>query len=218
MKSVKTIEAPYVEGIGNLSRTGLEDVMLHKSAKAAVDSVNWPEEYPYAPECSVRIARGDNHLAVMFDVTGKDIRAVEMDDNGRSWEDSCCEIFLSADGKTYFNIEVTCIGSVLIGKGEGRQGRVQLPVDDVATVRRWSSLERKSYDISGGEHHWTVMVLIPFTVMGLDSAHLPDELFGNFYKCGDLTAHPHFVSWNPIDTPSPDFHRPEFFGKISLGK
>ncbi|MCQ2155397.1 MAG: hypothetical protein MJY55_06260 [Bacteroidales bacterium] len=117
MKSVKTIEAPYVEGIENLSWDRLEDTMRHKSAMAAIDSVNWPEAYPYAPECSVRIARGDSHLAVMFDVTGKDLRAVEMSDNGRSWEDSCCEVFLSADGKTYFNIEVTCIGSVLIKKG-----------------------------------------------------------------------------------------------------
>lgn len=60
MDSVKTIEAPYVKGIENLSRAGLEDVMMHKSAMAAIDSVNWPESYPYAPECSMRIARGDN--------------------------------------------------------------------------------------------------------------------------------------------------------------
>lgn len=59
----------------------------------------------------------------MFEVAGKDIRAVEMDDNGRSWEDSCCEVFLSADGKTYFNIEVTCdfhrpefFGKICLGK------------------------------------------------------------------------------------------------------
>ena len=218
MKSVKTIEAPYVEGIENLSWDRLEDTMRHKSAMAAIDSVNWPEAYPYAPECSVRIARGDSHLAVMSDVTGKDLRAVEMSDNGRSWEDSCCEVFLSADGKTYFNIEVTCIGSVLIKKGTERQGRITLPMEEVAKVRRWSSLERKSYDISGGDHHWTIMVLIPFTVIELNPADLPDALFGNFYKCGDLTAHPHFVSWNPIDVPAPDFHRPEFFGKICLGK
>lgn len=218
MKKVKTIKVPYIGGIENLSHAGAEDVMVKKAALASVDSVNWPESYPYAPECSVRVARGDNHLAVMFDVTGKDIRAVEMNDNGRSWEDSCCEIFLSVDGKTYFNIEVTCIGSVLVGEGTRRQGRVQLPAEDVASILRWSSLERKSYDISGGNHHWRVTVLVPFSVIGLNPDVLPDEIYGNFYKCGDLTAHPHFVSWNPVATPSPDFHRPEFFGKICLGK
>ncbi|WP_449033796.1 carbohydrate-binding family 9-like protein, partial [Prevotella sp.] len=24
----------------------------------------------------------------------------------------------------------------------------------------------------------------------------------------------HFLSWNPIDLPAPDFHRPDFFGEI----
>ena len=33
----------------------------------------------------------------------------------------------------------------------------------------------------------------------------------NLYKCGDNLSHPHFLSWQPIDTPQPDFHRPEFF-------
>ena len=37
---------------------------------------------------------------------------------------------------------------------------------------------------------------------------------GNFYKCGDGLPVPHFVSWAPIDTPNPDFHRPEFFDTI----
>ena len=36
----------------------------------------------------------------------------------------------------------------------------------------------------------------------------------NVYKCGDLLPVPHFISWNPITTESPDFHRPEFFGQM----
>ena len=51
----------------------------------------------------------------------------------------------------------------------------------------------------------------------LKTENLPKAVRGNFYKCGDKTAHPHFVSWNPVGTPSPDFHRPEFFGELLLG-
>jgi hypothetical protein len=36
----------------------------------------------------------------------------------------------------------------------------------------------------------------------------------NFYKCGDGTPEPHFVTWNPVGTENPDYHRPEFFGKV----
>jgi hypothetical protein len=53
-------------------------------------------------------------------------------------------------------------------------------------------------------------------LIGLDAGNLPETIRANFYKCGDLTAHPHFLSWNPIDLPKPDFHRPEFFGTLTL--
>jgi hypothetical protein len=36
----------------------------------------------------------------------------------------------------------------------------------------------------------------------------------NFYKCGDKLAEPHFIAWSNIDTPKPDFHRPDFFGQV----
>ena len=29
----------------------------------------------------------------------------------------------------------------------------------------------------------------------------------NCYKCRDLTAKPHYLFWNPVDHPTPDFHR-----------
>ena len=38
----------------------------------------------------------------------------------------------------------------------------------------------------------------------------------NFYKCGDETPIPHFGMWSPVDNETPDFHRPEYFGKFIL--
>ncbi len=38
----------------------------------------------------------------------------------------------------------------------------------------------------------------------------------NFYKCGDRTSHPHWLTWSVIDLPEPDFHRPEFFGTLEF--
>ena len=32
----------------------------------------------------------------------------------------------------------------------------------------------------------------------------------NLYKCGDGLAEPHYLTWQPISTPAPDYHRPEF--------
>jgi hypothetical protein len=34
----------------------------------------------------------------------------------------------------------------------------------------------------------------------------------NFYKCGDKTSHPHWISWAPVD--QLNFHLPRCFGPI----
>ena len=39
------------------------------------------------------------------------------------------------------------------------------------------------------------------------------KLFANFYKCGDLSAKKHYISWNKIDREEPAFHVPEWFGE-----
>jgi hypothetical protein len=38
----------------------------------------------------------------------------------------------------------------------------------------------------------------------------------NFYKCGDDTSKRHYLSWNPVKTAKPDFHRPEYFGILNF--
>ncbi|MBR5570284.1 MAG: hypothetical protein IKW10_05250 [Oscillospiraceae bacterium] len=46
---------------------------------------------------------------------------------------------------------------------------------------------------------------------------LPDVgIRANCYKCGDLTPKPHYLSWNPVTSPNPDFHRPQDFGLMTL--
>ena len=45
--------------------------------------------------------------------------------------------------------------------------------------------------------------------------------FDGFYKGIDLggwISQWHFLSWRPIRTEKPDFHRPEFFGEVTFEK
>ena len=42
-------------------------------------------------------------------------------------------------------------------------------------------------------------------------------LRGNCYKCGDLTDHPHYLSWSAINSETPNFHRSDDFGLFFFG-
>ena len=181
-----------------------------------VECVNWPETFPYAPLCSGRIARTQDALVVDFRVSGLDLRAQNLTDNGRQWEDSCVEVFIKdPEEDTYYNFEINALGKVLACSGADRHGRVARPAEEMEEILRFGQLEGGPLD-EGGIWTWRVGVVIPFELIGVDPENLPDSIRANFYKCGDKTAHPHYLSWSPIDTPKPDFHRPEFFGELLL--
>ena len=64
----------------------------------------------------------------------------------------------------------------------------------------------------GENQEWWLAEVIPFSLIGMDKA--PESLRMNFYKCGDKCSKMHFLSWSEIDLPAPDFHCPDYFGKV----
>lgn len=198
----------------NLKEQVLDSALELKGARFDVQQVNWPADFPYAPMCSGRIARTKDALVVDFRVSGLDLRAQNNEDNGRQWEDSCVEVFIQDPSRAvYYNFEVNPLGKVLACTGPDRNHRVPRPSVEMQQILRFGQRENGPLDQSGVQS-WRVGLVIPFSLIGVDPEHLPNSIRANFYKCGDLTAHPHFLSWAPISTEKPDFHRPDFFGEL----
>ena len=206
----------------DIKNQDLDTALELGGARFRVDCVNWPETFPYAPFCSGRIARTRDALVVDFRVSGLDLRVQNTEDNGRQWEDSCVEVFiLDPKENTYYNFEINALGKVLACRGEDRHNRVARPAEEMKQILRYAQNDSFCHPEEAmptkdlqGLHSWRVGVIIPFKLIGADPENLPKSIRANFYKCGDKTAHPHYLSWSPIDTPKPDFHRPEFFGEL----
>lgn len=143
------------------------------------------------------------------------MRAVNYKDNDPVWQDSCVEFFVQVPGeKEYYNFEFNCIGTALGGKRENRNAAVHLSPECLKSIKRYASAGNKPFQEMEGLFAWNLLVAIPFELIGLDGNNLPEKLYANFYKCADGTSLPHYLSWSPIETEKPDFHRPDFFGEI----
>ena len=143
------------------------------------------------------------------------MRAVSLEANGPVWEDSCVEIFLSVPGKEgYYNFETNCIGTSLAAYRRSKTDADMFGPEQMEQIGTVASLAHEAIDIQKEGQEWSMLKIIPFSLLGL--TEVPAMLKGNFYKCGDCCAQPHFLSWSPIGLPEPNFHCPDYFGEITL--
>lgn len=186
-----------------------------------VNTVNWPETYPYCPKVEVALAHDGKNIFVHYRVTEKSVRAMAGHDNGSVWEDACCELFISpepADG-IYYNIECNCTGTLLLGQGAGREDRTRADQEVMSKIDRWTTLPLKAvFEEKPIDGEWQLALRIPAECLFM---HNITDLSGkkvriNVYKCGDELSTPHFLSLFPIDNPTPNFHLPAFFGEAEF--
>ena len=180
-----------------------------------IDEVNW-KDYPYQPMARFRIAYTKDAVLLNYQVEEDSIRAKYGEDNGSVWTDACVEFFvIPADDGIYYNIESNCIGTVLVGAGKERSGREHAGQEIIDKIQRWSSLGRVPF---GERRHsrWELSLIVPYSVFFKSKVEALDgkTVRANFYKCGDELKTPHFLSWNPIHAPKPDFHCPDTFGQL----
>jgi hypothetical protein len=183
-----------------------------------IDVLNWPTQFPYKPSCQFKIARSASSVFIQFNVVETHIRALYTIDQEPVWEDSCVEFFCKQPQQnSYFNFEFNCIGTCLATQRESKTLNVNpLSKDKTNSIKRFASLGRSPFEEKEGNFEWKLTVEIPFDVIDIQPGHFPEILNANFYKCGDGTSVPHYLSWSHISTEQPDFHRPEFFGELLL--
>ncbi len=179
--------------------------------------LNW-KDYSYRPVVKFRIGHTGKEIWLRFEVEEKHILAKETKTNGEVYKDSCVEFFISWDGKNYYNLEANCIGKIHLAYGPGRSNRKFVNPEIIKKIGVESSLGTQPFEEKSGNFQWDLMLKIPVECFEFSNLGLLDgkKATANFYKCGDDTSDPHFVTWNPIETPTPDYHRPEFFGKVKF--
>ena len=175
--------------------------------KLRIDQVLWK------PDCGIRafgqFCHDTQFLHVRLCAAEERIRAEYTAPLSPVCQDSCLEFFFMPEEEDrYFNFEINPNGCLYIGFGHGRED---------STVLYRKNL-RELFDIRPAmtPDGWEVCYRIPASFLRLfwPDFRMAGLLRANVYKCGERTEQEHYLSWNPVHSETPDFHRPEDFGRM----
>ncbi len=180
------------------------------------------EKPAHFPNVQARLAYDETALYVIFHVEDRYVRATAQAYQDKVFKDSCVEFFFTpgeATTKGYFNLEINCGGTALFHYQKGRKvADVPVSVADFTQVQIAHTLPKIVDPEITEPVSWVVEYRLPFEILSA-YARVQKPAPGiswraNLYKCADASSHPHWLFWSPIETSKPDFHRPEFFGKL----
>jgi hypothetical protein len=185
-----------------------------------IDIEPWPEypEYYDLPKVSFSIAHSTDCIFIKYDVQEHEVLARYRKTNDPVYKDSCVEFFIAFDDdQAYYNLEFNRFGTCLGSFGPGKEARTLLPVEQLEAIRYERTLLQKR-EAKEPAVNWTLTLAIPVQVF---SFHHFNSFQGkkckvNFYKCGDDLSQPHYLAWNNIESPKPNFHLPDFFGRAEF--
>lgn len=212
---MENITAAYSNRFGKYF--SIEEVaeLLKAYPSHAIDKQPWVE-YASTAKVFFNIAYTDETILIRYSVCEKNIRSIYTNSNDPVYKDSCVEFFIALNNeRAYYNFEFNCSGTVLAGYGEGKD-RELLPTNKLRLIKTYTKI--KSLPGSDTPIKWELTVEIPFKVF---IKHKVDSFKGrlcrvNFYKCGDDLPEPHFLTWNYIQASAPNFHLPEYFGRLTF--
>lgn len=176
--------------------------------KAALAHTGWATPCPISAQA--QLCHDGENLYVRMEAEEQPVRATLSGLLDQVCDDSCLEFFFAPvpGDLRYFNFEFNPLGAMNLSFGALRPNRVrQVP----KKAAEWFQPQPFAT-----ERGWGLTFRVPLAFLRL---YWPDFSFeggasANFYKCGDQTPVPHFLAWAPLSSGTPDFHRPQDFGRL----
>lgn len=178
----------------------------------------------YFPKTELRLQYDAEFIYGKFSITDKYVRSRVTEINGPVSEDSCVEFFFApnaAEPLHYFNLEINAGGTPLMFfiKHPWSDYR-SIDPDDIRQIDICSSMPQVIDPEIADETEWSVEFRISLLVLR-KYAEITEPGTGviwraNFYKTATETSNPHYLTWNPVAFERPNFHLPEFFGRIEF--
>lgn len=213
---MKKLNIPFLSEISGHKSIQKINEAMDKLDMEIVGYTPW-SDYSYKPDVKFAIAHSPGFIFLKYYVCEQEKKAVFYQPNDPVYRDSCVEFFICFDDdKNYYNLEFNSMGTCLLGYGPDRENRRLLPEELIRQIETMSYSDQS--ESANNKCCWQLILSIPYEVFRFRPL---GDIRGktaraNFYKCGDDLTVPHFLAWNNISTPRPNFHQPDFFGKLSF--
>jgi hypothetical protein len=178
----------------------------------------------FHPKAKAKMMYDDENLYLIFHVEDRYVRCITSTSNGPVYEDSCVEFFFSPDVISplkYFNLEINCGGTPLMRYNTvPRKEYISMQDVDFKQIEIAHSLPRIVDPEISEPVTWTIEYRLPLIMLEKYSKITKPEKGvswrANFYKIAEKGSNVHFLTWSLVENPKPDFHLPQFFGRIEF--
>ena len=163
-------------------------------------------------QTKVKILWDDTYLYIAYSCRDAHIWAEYYNINDATYNDDCVELFWNpspAEQEDYYMFEINCIGNL---KSMKKSDRSTIMLPHIA-----QTIQGTVNDDSDTDSGWTMEIALRFDeypeLLGAASAKDGDLWRIGLNRCGGKT-NPQYSQWAPSDYPTPNFHRPDDFGKL----
>lgn len=178
----------------------------------------------FKPISSAKMMYDDENLYLIFRVEDKFVRIQTQTPNGPVSEDSCVEFLFAPDATRplqYFNLEINAGGTPFLGYHmDGRKNHILVNEIDLKKIEIAHSLPSMLNNEMIKPITWTIECRVPLSILTKYSKlSLPESGVSwkaNFYKTSSKSTNPHWITWSPVHSARPDFHLPQYFGKLTF--
>ncbi|WP_232834822.1 carbohydrate-binding family 9-like protein [Pleomorphovibrio marinus] len=176
----------------------------------------------FMPETEAKLAYDTHYIYGIFRVKDRYVISEETKPNGPVSRDSCVEWFFAPDEDsphTYFNIEINAGGTTLFHHVTvPRKEYKVIDEEDISEITVATSMPSVISPEITSDTTWIVEYKIPIRLLKKYS-NITQPSKGvtwkaNFYKTANRNSNPHYITWNIVENPRPDFHLPQYFGKL----
>jgi len=181
-------------------------------------------EPKYRPAAQAKVLYDEQFVYVIFRVEDKYVKATAQKHQEPVFIDSCVEFFFTPGediSQGYFNIEINCGGTVVSRHQTAPKTNPQPLTEGEIEILKIFHSEPKIVEPEKQQPMvWLIEYRVPYEILKKRCAvtrPAPGVKWrANFYKCGDKTSNPHWLTWSKVDYPEPRFHLPEFFGTLEF--